>query len=37
MSYLHGVGNSEVATSLTTPTTSSAGLQVIFGTCNPLW
>lgn len=32
MSYLHGVGNSEVATSLTTPTTSSAGLQVIFGT-----
>lgn len=32
MSYLHGVGNSEVATSLTTPTMSSAGLQVIFGT-----
>lgn len=32
MSYLHGVGNSEVSTSLTTPTTSSAGLQVIFGT-----
>ena len=32
MSYLHGAGNSEAATSLTTPTTSSAGLQVIFGT-----
>lgn len=32
MSYLHGVYNTEQATSLTTPIQGSAGLQVIFGT-----
>lgn len=32
MSYLHGVGVSEKDTSLTAPISSSAGLQVIFGT-----
>ena len=32
MAYKHGVYNSEIDTSLTTPIQGSAGLQVIFGT-----
>lgn len=32
MSYKHGIYNTEIATSLTTPIQGSAGLQVIFGT-----
>ena len=32
MAYPHGVYNSEVDTSLTSPIQGSAGLQVIFGT-----